>query len=97
MPTSIDQPFTWVEWSRSQYLPALEKAFDRAIQEGSATSEAKDSYISQVKEGIQKGAQMWSTGSDEPYMPNQNDALAQELEEVERQIQALEAQQGGGS
>jgi hypothetical protein len=97
IPTSIDQPFTWVEWSRSQYLPALEKAFDRAIQEGSATSEAKDSYISQVKEGIQKGAQMWSTGSDEPYMPNQNDALAQELEEVERQIQALEAQQGGGS
>ena len=92
-----EQPYAWVEWARSQYLPALSKAFDRSIEKGDATEIEKERYLEKVSKGIEKGAQMWSTGSDEPYMPNQNDALAQELEEVERQIQALEAQQAGGS
>jgi hypothetical protein len=97
IPTNLKQPYSWIEWSRSQYLPALSKAFDRSIEKGDSTRIEKERYLSEVSKGIEKGAQMWSTGSDEPYMPNENDALAQELEEVERQIQALEAQQAGSS
>lgn len=100
IPSQDASPRAWGLWAENKYRPALEKAFNRAIENGDALPEERDAYLKALEGDISENRRMWrgATG-DTPNpkpKPKAGTMTTEKREALLKRKAELEAQMRGG-